>query len=123
MPKQIFKIENFHGGLNTDADPRDVADNELPVLTDLVVDEVGKFRMMGGNADHGAPDPTDHTLRAGYGLFQFSADRKGAHVLEGHLTGAHDAGTSNTTLTDSGHGWPVDGLIGATINNTTDGSS
>ena len=123
MPKQIFKIENFHGGLNTDADPRDVADNELPVLTDLVVDEVGKIRMMGGNADHGAPDPTDHTLRAGYGLFQFSADRKGAHVLEGHLTGAHDAGTSNTTLTDSGHGWPVDGLIGATINNTTDGSS
>ena len=123
MPKQIYKIENFHGGLNTDSDPRDVADNELPVLTDLVVDEVGKIRMMGGNADHGAPDPTDHTLRAGYGLFYFTADRKGAHVIEGHLTGAHDAGTSNTTLTDSGHGWPVDGLIGATVNNTTDGSS
>ena len=87
MPKQIFKIENFHGGLSTDADPRDIADNELPVLTGLVVDEVGKVRMMGGIANHGAPDPTDHTLRAGYGLFYFSHDRKGAHVWDQDLTG------------------------------------
>ena len=71
MPKQIFKIDNFHGGLNTDADPRDVADNELPVLTDLVVDEVGKIRMMGGGAAQGAPDPVDHTLRAGMVYFIF----------------------------------------------------
>ena len=123
MPKQIFKIENFHGGLNTDADPRDVADNELPVLTDLVVDEVGKIRMMGGLADHGAPDPVDHTLRAGYGLFYFSADRKGGHVRGSDLTGAHTGGNGSAFLVDSGSAWPVDGLIGATINNTTDGST
>ena len=28
MPKQIYKIEQFHGGLNTNSDPRDIADNE-----------------------------------------------------------------------------------------------
>ena len=123
MPKQIYKIENFHGGLNTDSDPRDVADNELPVLTDLVVDEMGKIRMMGGLADHGAPDPTDGTLRAGYGLFYFTADRKGAHVIEDDLSGEHTSTDSSTTLTDSSSTWPVDGLIGATVNNTTDASS
>ena len=41
MPKQIFKIENFHGGLNTDSDPRDIADNELSDLSGIHVDEVG----------------------------------------------------------------------------------
>ena len=124
MPKQIFKIENFHGGLNTDSDPRDIADNELSDLSGFHVDEVGKVRMMGGLADHDAPDPTNHTLRAGYGLFYFSHDRKGAHVIGDNLTGQHDSGgSSNTVLTDGDHSWPVNGLAGATINNTTDGSS
>ena len=123
MPKQIYKIDNFHGGLNTDADPRDVADNELPVLTDLVVDEVGKIRMMGGGATQGAPDPVDHTLRAGYGLFYFSADRKGGHVRGVDLTGTHTGSGNSAFLVDSGSAWPVDGLIGATVNNTTDGST
>ena len=104
MPKQIYKIENFHGGLNTDSDPRDVADNELPVLTDLVVDEVGKIRMMGGTAAHGAPDPTDGTLRGGYGLFYFTADRKGAHVTpHGEtLSGTHSMGIASASLVSAG---------------------
>ena len=42
MPKQIWKIENFHGGLNSNSDPRDVADNELTSSTDVMVDELGK---------------------------------------------------------------------------------
>ncbi len=29
MPKQIFKIDQFHGGLSTNSDPRDIAENEL----------------------------------------------------------------------------------------------
>ena len=32
MPKQQLKIEQFHGGLNTDSDPRDIADNEFSAL-------------------------------------------------------------------------------------------
>ena len=102
MPKQIFKIENFHGGLSTDADPRDIADNELPVLTDAVVDEVGKVRMMGGNAAHGAPDPENHTIRAGHGLFYFTADRKGAHVHEDDLSGVNSVGVASVTVSAGG---------------------
>ena len=52
MPKQILKIDQFHGGLNSNADPRDIAPNELSVGTDIMIDELGKVRNMGGVAQH-----------------------------------------------------------------------
>ena len=47
MPKQIYKIENFHGGLNSSSDPRDISNTELSSATDVMVDEVGRIRTMG----------------------------------------------------------------------------
>ena len=107
MPKQVYKIENFHGGLNSDADPRDIDENQLSTLSGFVVDEIGKVRMMGGLADHGAPDPTDGTLRAGYGLFYFTADRKGGHVTPhgNTLSGTHSMGVASVTMTNNGSGY------------------
>ena len=52
MPKQIYKIDNFHGGLNTNADPRDIADNEFPSATEVMVDELGTLRIIGGTTAH-----------------------------------------------------------------------
>ena len=48
MPKQTWKIEEFHGGLNSNADPRDIKDVELSSAVDVMVDEGGKVRTMGG---------------------------------------------------------------------------
>ena len=56
MPKQLLKIEQFHGGLNTNADPRDIPPNELSGATDVMVDELGKVRAMGGSTAHGTID-------------------------------------------------------------------
>ena len=39
------------------------------------------------------------------------------------MAGAHDGGNDEAALTDSGESWPTDSLVGATIANTTDGSS
>ena len=50
MPKQVAKLEQFHGGLSTNSDPRDVAVNELTAAADVMVDELGMIRMMGGTA-------------------------------------------------------------------------
>ena len=47
MPKQIHEITAFHGGLNSNADPRDIKNEELSSAQDVMVDEVGKVRMMG----------------------------------------------------------------------------
>lgn len=81
MPKQIHKIDEFHGGLNTHADPRDILNNELTAATDVAVNELGRVRNLGGNVQVWTqPDAGDGTmgLQPGYGLFQFSNDMDGA---------------------------------------------
>ena len=75
MPKQVYKVEQFHGGLNNHADPRDIEDSQLSVATDVCVDEVGRMRPLGGIATHGtAQSPASRTITAGYGLFAFGHD-------------------------------------------------
>ena len=77
MPKQIWKIDEFHGGINDNADPRDILNNELAAAENVAVNELGKIRMMGGVTNaHNAP--TDADTVAGYGLFTFSHDMAGA---------------------------------------------
>ena len=74
MPKQILKIDQFHGGLSSNSDPRDIADNELSAATDVMVDEIGKIRTMGGTATaHTGTSAV--TLTPGYGLAQFNHDK------------------------------------------------
>ena len=123
MPKQTYKIENFHGGLSSNSDPRDIADNELSEAQDVMVDELGKIRTMGGAAPHGTIDAGAAAINPGYGLFQFSSDRTAANVLLADYSGTHTDGNHSTIMTDSAAGFPVDALIGATINNYTDNGS
>ena len=81
MPKQLFKIDQFHGGLNNNSDARDIAENELSAATDVMVDEVGKIKMMGGIGTQGATAQT-HTINPGYGLHLFSHDQVGMDLFQ-----------------------------------------
>ena len=90
MPKQLLKIDQFHGGLNTNSDPRDIAPNELSGATDVMVDELGKVRLMGGSDTHGTMQARANQINPGYGLFQFSHDRIDGHTI---TAGADDAET------------------------------
>ena len=97
MAKQIFKIENFHGGLNSSADPRDILEGELSGSVDAMVDTVGTVRTIGSVVAHGNADEQLDTTGAstsgqvpGAGLFYFSHDR----------TGAEDAGSSEAETGD-----------------------
>ena len=85
MPKQILNLQQFHGGLSTNSDPRDIDDSELTTATDVMVDEIGKIRMMGGTAAHASSNSTGIEIEPGYGLFQFSHDRINGHLGE-HLS-------------------------------------
>jgi|6_EtaG_2_1085325.scaffolds.fasta_scaffold04902_6 hypothetical protein len=93
MPKQLYKIVQFHGGLNSNSDARDIAESELSEATDIMVDELGKIRMMGGIATHGEAPANGAVINPGYGLFQFSHDR-----LEGETAGAAAAETGDDYL-------------------------
>ena len=128
MPKQVYKLDQFHGGLNTNADPRDIAENELSSATDIMVDELGMIRTLGGAVAHPSETgagSTAHTneITPGYGLFAWKSDRTAAQTRISDYSGTHTAADSSTVMTDSAASFPVDALIGATINNTTDGSS
>jgi len=126
MPKQVWKIERFEGGLNTNSDPRDLKDNELVAATDAMVDKMGRVTVMGtGKTVAGVLNDTSQTYTSneGYGLFYFPHDRRGAQVQGSDFTGSHTGSSNSSSLTDSSASFPTDALIGFTINNTTDGSS
>jgi hypothetical protein len=100
MPKRLWKIDKFEGGLNNVADPRDIKDNEAAVIQNMSVDRVGKLRTMGAVAAHDtstfAAGPAGGTanedVEPGRGLFTFRSD----YVFAGYDgTGATNTGTSN----------------------------
>ena len=82
MAKRTYKILRFDGGINNDADARDIGDNQFSELQNVAVDEMGKIILLGD----------DQTLRksvsgaltgAGRGLFACTTDHTG--LLDGGL--------------------------------------
>ena len=47
MPKITYKILRFDGGINDNADPRDIGDNQFANLQNVAVDEMGKIIVLG----------------------------------------------------------------------------
>ena len=94
MPKQVHRIDQFHGGLNTQANPSDVDDNQLVLLEDAMVDELGKIKMMGGINTSvlatTAKTGFTRTMKAGYGIHPWKSD----------YTGAEDKGSSEAATGD-----------------------
>lgn len=81
MPKQVLKIDKFHGGINNESDPRDIADNQLVKAEDISVSEVGRIVTGDKNARHVSHVSSTQTSEPGYGLFKFSHDRLGANYV------------------------------------------
>ena len=80
MPKQIYNIRAFHGGINSNSDARDIAENELHEAIDIMVDKIGQTRMMGASSTMSPPAVKGNSIEPGYGLFQFSHDRVDGHT-------------------------------------------
>ena len=85
MPKQVLKINQFHGGLNNSSDPGDLAPNELSSAVDIMVDQRGKIRTMGSNVAHDA-GANVAAINDGYGLFYWRHDRVNGSLFSGSAT-------------------------------------
>ena len=91
MPKKIFKIDQFHGGLNNHSDARDINDNQQSSLIDAMVDSLGQITTMG--VQFGSDIATANntgitgTMKAGYGI----------HAWKSDYTGAEDKGSNEAT--------------------------
>ena len=105
MPRQLLKIDQFHGGLNSNSDPRDIADNELSSARDIMVDQLGIIRTLGGKGDAVGIDVRANQINPGYGLFQFSHDRTAGVV--GNLEHLNNTGDFSSNWA-GGNGWTLD---------------
>ena len=52
MPKKIFTIKDFSGGINSVKDPRDISTNEFVYLKNFYVDQQGALRPTGSLVSH-----------------------------------------------------------------------
>ena len=111
MPKQMFTIRDWSGGMNNRKDPRDLPPNEFSVIENMSIDALGKIKTIGGLFAHsvkstGTSSLSEYLVEAtcningggGYGLFYFESDhsRDSEQSIEETKSGTALAlGTSN----------------------------
>ena len=99
MAKRTYTIDQFHGGINIGADPRDIKKNECVDMVDISLNSIGRLVQLGSFVQHESTSTSSiqHEARAtdnaGYGLFHFSADYKMLDTNPGDFL----PGTSATT--------------------------
>jgi len=87
MPKQMYTVRDWSGGMNNRRDPRDLAPNQYSVIENMSVDSIGKIKTVGGLFAHSVKSTGSGTLSeyivesttninggGGYGLFYFESD-------------------------------------------------
>ena len=82
MPRAFYNMNDFSGGLNDAVDPRDVGENELSEVNNVVMDKRRSIRPMGGDVAH-TEVPSDITghITPGYGAFVFGSDHENVPAL------------------------------------------
>ena len=116
MAKQPLNIQEFHGGLNSDSDPRDLRPSESPSLQDVAIDSVGRLKVL-GSVDGGTSDSNATSILQNRGLFTMSSDRQlDGNVADETLIFLHDNANHTIDIKDS-EGWDTAqiNMGGATI--------
>ena len=75
MAKQVLKVTNFKGGVNSLSDARDIEDNQFAQNWNAITDKDGVIRVSGGGNFYLQNIPHDlTTFQSGFGLFAISSD-------------------------------------------------
>jgi hypothetical protein len=105
MPKQTFKIEGFHGGLNTNADPRDISEIQSSDIKDVKITNLGRIKTLGRTSLNNSLSNSISLLN-NKGLFVMDSDRKVSNnaLSNESLIIVYDDGGNSFDVKDSG-GW------------------
>jgi hypothetical protein len=76
VPKQTYKITAFHGGINSNSDPRDINEYESVSLVDANIDKVGKITTLGSTSDSASSGASTIQISANRGLYVMKSDRQ-----------------------------------------------
>ena len=113
MPKKLFQVKKFEGGVNNNSSPTDIADNELQKANNAIVSNTGKIQGMGAMLGAPSNDPQDQTLtfpHPGRNLFCYETDRDGDGTFDSAGVKNYVA-TSGTNGVDIKHWDDNDGWI------------
>ena len=96
MPKQILKIADFSGGLNTSKDPKDIEDNQFSAAFNVRTDKQGVVGIPGGGLQEKGNLPhTNTNYQFGSGLYNFSHDYS-YNILDSDFNIGIEEGTIHT---------------------------
>lgn len=130
MPKQVYKINRFDGGINDNASARDISDSEVTSIKNGSVDSIGKVEAMPygvetlltadgasiTSASGNRMTIVQNKINLGEGLFLFSSDYTGAQTL---TTGTHTGSDGDAFILDTTNRFVDDELNNAKAYNIT----
>lgn len=105
MAKQTYTIQEFHGGINSNTDPRDISESESPSLQDVSIDKLGRMSTLGSvGTDTSSSNPNTDIL-PNRGLFTMASDLQldGGVANETFIV-TYDSTNNNFDIKDS-EGW------------------
>ena len=99
MPKQVFKITDFSGGVNAYADPRDIEDNEFAQNWNAALDKYGVISYTGGGKSEiiGLPHGNAN-FEPGYGVFSIGVEYT-ISIIDGEFENGFEQSTLQTNFT------------------------
>ena len=104
MPKQVYKILSFHGGINNSSDPRDIAEHQFVALQNVAIDKLGRIVVLGDmntqltSAESQAIGMAGAITGQGRGFFALTTD------FDGFLDGTEAAIGQSYYLVEDGSG-------------------
>ena len=76
MAKRIFRVDQFHGGINSNSAHRDIDKDEVVDAVDIDIDTLGQVNIMESQATHSDTTGMSQAVNPGYGMFHFKTDRE-----------------------------------------------
>jgi len=81
MPKEVLNLNNFSGGLNDNATPRDLGEGQSMALNGLDIETPGRLKTMGSVEDYALVSSTNDEISSsninyGNGLLHLNLDRR-----------------------------------------------
>lgn len=77
MPKKLFPVNKFEGGVNSKSDPRDIGENQFVDVDNFLVNDVGKLtasESYTAESNFTSPASAASTETVGTGAFSFKSD-------------------------------------------------
>jgi len=117
VAKRIYRVDQFHGGINSNSAHRDIDKDELVDAVDVDIDTVGQLNIIESSANHTNDFVAlSHTVNPGYGLFHFKSDysRTGAKKATDYLAIADSTPFSVDIVTrehDNTVGWDQNEIV------------